>query len=64
MLPEKEILKETLLCNNTGKLNKEACGYSLISLQVCNLKGNTFRKKKMELLVFYKRRNFIFRYTR
>ena len=52
MLPEKEILKETLLCNNNGRLNKEACGYSRFPLQVCNLKGNTFRKKRWNYWCF------------
>ena len=52
MLQEKEILAETVLCTSDGKLNKDACGYSRFPLQVCNLKGNVFRKKRWNYWCF------------
>jgi hypothetical protein len=52
MLQEREITTETLLCTSNGKLNKEACGYSRFPLHVCNLSGNTFRKKRWNYWCF------------
>ena len=52
MLHEKEILKEVNLCSDNGKLNLEACGYSRFPLQICNLKGNNFRKKRWNYWCF------------
>ncbi len=46
MKAEKEITKPVLLCDERGKLNPDAVGWSRKPLHTCNLKGRWPRKKK------------------
>lgn len=42
----REITEEVMLCDEAGRLNPEAAGWSRHPLHVCNLQGRTLRKKK------------------
>lgn len=46
MYIEKEIRKQVDLCDESGRLNKEAVGWSRKPLHRCNLRGNWLRKKQ------------------
>ncbi len=43
---EKEITEPVKLCNENGRLNPDAAGWSRKPLHTCNLKGRWLRKKK------------------
>ncbi|TGK61575.1 DUF2804 domain-containing protein [Leptospira wolffii] len=50
---ETEIQQLTNLCDPSGKLNRNAIGWSKSPLHRCNLKGNWLRKKKWNYWCFY-----------
>ena len=49
---ENEITSMVQLCDQNGSLNPKARGYSKSPLQLCNLKGHAFRKKKWNYWCF------------
>ncbi|MEW5786185.1 MAG: DUF2804 domain-containing protein [Bacillota bacterium] len=44
--PERELTGPVLLCDNRGRLNREAVGWSRRPLHRCNLSGRPLRKKR------------------
>ena len=51
-LNEKEIKKEVYECDNKGRLNPEAIGWSRHPYHICNLRGSPLRKKRWDYWCF------------
>ena len=59
---ETEIQQPTILCDPSGKVNRNAIGWSKTPLHRCNVKGHWLRKKKWNYWCFYDQ-NFLASFT-